>query len=56
MTSKCRCDNGCFYCREWNDDGSSTGGHDYCDYAMAVLTKDRKFFVSIVGCVTYIKR
>jgi len=56
MTSNRRCDNGCFYCKEWNDDGSRNGGRDYCDYAMCVLTHDRKFFISIVGCVSYLKR
>ena len=53
MVSKCCCDNGCLYCKEYDDE---TGKNDYCTYAMCILTKDRKFFTSVVGCVTYIRR
>lgn len=53
MTSKCRCDNACIYCNEYADE---TGKNDYCDYAAGILTKDRKFFISIVGCVSYMTK
>ena len=53
MLSKCRCNNGCIYCDEFCDE---TGKNDYCTYANCILTKDRKFFVSIVGCVTFLQR
>jgi histone acetyltransferase (RNA polymerase elongator complex component) len=53
MLSKCRCDNECFYCNEQHNEN---GKHDYCDYVNSILTKDRKFFISMVGCITYMRR
>ena len=55
MVSKCRCDNECLYCNDYIDD-ERVGKQDYCDFCSCILTKDRKFFVSVVGCVSYIRR
>ena len=49
-----KCDNGCIYCNEYHDD--RFGMRDYCDAVGGVLTKDRKFFISMVGCLTYMKK
>lgn len=57
MVSKCRCDNECLYCNDYIDDYDyPVGKKEYCDYSSCILTKDRKFFVSVVGCVSYIRR
>lgn len=48
-----KCDNGCYYCNLHHD---RYGEHDYCDAIEGILTKDRKFFISMVGCLTYTRR
>ena len=47
------CDNDCLYRKAYDDE---SGKNDYCVYGMMLLTNDRKFFTSVVGCVTYIKK
>ena len=49
MISDRNCSNDCYFCNKHDH-------VDWCDYAVTILTKDKKFFISTVGCVSYIKR